>query len=374
MPKAQDKRKQKVKAPRTKTEATLTSIEKSLIVPPKNKRKRGDGPLPTPAANKLKRHATLYPSKEELVARILAFVKKHGAIRQGTPNWYKLMKTTIGGSELGALLNENKYKTRSQLLKEKGEASVSHNQEVAVACLWGKLFEAIIRMYIEAIYNTRVYGHDICIANGQFRYSPDGLGVVSRPRGGVFDIVLFEFKCPYLRVPDGRVPPQYELQIQAGLAATEEIEPAYGLYVDAVFRKCSIDQLNDTPDHDREYHSKGRPLYVKPVAWGKMNVYSRDPGEVIDYGAADKAVFDEMLRDVDRGVLVTSLVYLTFTDDRSDILNAQGRINGMYFTGCIPFKMMKVCSRRVDPVPDFGVRIMAEVNKFFEDLKKDQLL
>ena len=178
-------------------------------------------------------------SRDELINRILAFVDKHGGIRQGTTEWHGLIRTTIGGSEMGVLLGVNKYKKRDQLLEEKRETGVSHDREVPVPCLWGKLFEPIIRTYAEVIYDTQIYGHDICIANGKLRYSPDGLGVVRRINGrDIFDVVLFEFKCPYIRNPDGKVPKHYEPQVLSGLAATAEIEPTYGLYVDAVFRKC----------------------------------------------------------------------------------------------------------------------------------------
>ena len=168
---------------------TLSSIEKSLVIPQKNKRKRDDDlpkdaeePLPNTLSKpryKKKRCVNPPPSSDELVKRILAFILLHSTCHQGTPKWFDLMKTTIGGSEMGALFGVNKYKKRSQLVKEKrnpGEPFIP-----LVPCLWGKLFEPVVRKYAEVVHNTKIYGHDICIANGQLRYSPDGLGVVSRP-------------------------------------------------------------------------------------------------------------------------------------------------------------------------------------------------
>jgi hypothetical protein len=325
------------------------------------------------AARKPRRPVTKpRPSRDELVERIRAFVEKHGAIRQGTSTWYDLMRTTVGGSEMSVLLDLNKYKKRDQLLEEKRETGVSRDQEAPVPCLWGKLFEPIIRTYIEVVYDTRIYGHDICIKNGRLRYSPDGLGVVCRINGrDIFDVVLFEFKCPYIRIPDGKVPKHYEPQVWSGLAATEEIEPAYGFYVDAVFRKCRQDQLNRTSDYDRQYHSRGRPSYGRPVAWGLMNVYSKndDVGKgIIDYGVANREEFDQMLKDVDKGVMNTFLVHLTFADGRTDILGPQGHVDGMRLTGVIPFKLMRVCHKRVRPIPNFGERAVREVEKFFDDV------
>lgn len=364
---------------REKNTRTLSSIERSLIIPQNhnNKRKRDVSPTPDDGTliqqDKRKRIIEPYPSKEELVANVLAFVEKHGAIRQGTPRWYDLMGTTIGGSEMSVLFGMNKYMKRNELLEKKRNPSNSFNQPVA--CLWGKLFEKVIRTFAEVEFRTQIYGHDICINDGRLRYSPDGIGVVLRRKNShIFDIVLFEFKCPYIRIPNGIVPKQYEPQLWSGLAALEEIRPAYAMYIDAVFRKCSQDQLNATPDYDRQYHSKGCPLYGKPVAYGVMNVYSKgdDTGEkLVDYGAADGIVFNKMLEGVDNGVLFTSLVYLKYTNDRADILGPQGRIDGMYYSGIIPFKIMRVIGKKVkSPFPNFGERIAAEVDKFFEDVNK----
>jgi YqaJ-like viral recombinase domain len=339
------------------------------------KRKRDPSLSTTLTVSKRNRRAEPYPSKEEQTLKVLAFEAKHGAIRQGTSIWYESMKESVGGSEASSVLDKNQYTTRDELIKKKRNPSDEFVQHVP--CMWGNLFEPVIRRYAEVEFDTQIYCYDICILDGRLRYSPDGIGVVSRRKGGnIFDIVLFEFKCPYIRMPKGIVPEQYEVQIWTGLAATGEIETAYAMYVDAVFRKCSQDQLDETPDYDRQYHLKGCPSYGKPSAYGVMNVYSKRAddagGKPVDYGAAVRDVFDGMLKDVDNGVLFTSLVYIKFTDDRADILGPQGHIDGMYHSGIIPFKIMRVIFKKVKPIPNFGEHIAAEVNKFFEDVNKQK--
>ena len=156
-------------------------------------------------------------SKDDLIALIISFVEKY-SIRQHTHEWYKLMEKTIGGSELATVLGitPKKYGTRSQLV-EKKRVNGNANQEVSIFCAWGNLFEPIIRSYTEVVLDTQIYGHDICIEKGRFRFSPDGLGVVRRRKGyDVFDIVLFEFKCPFFRNPDGKVPDWYMPQVFQG--------------------------------------------------------------------------------------------------------------------------------------------------------------
>ena len=347
--------------------STLSTIEQRLTIPNKRKRSKSsssdEGTLIIPS--KRNRNASLPPSKEELVSRILAFVEKHSAIRQNTPEWYNLFSTTVGGSEISVLYDMNKYMKRNELLEKKRNPSNLFVQPVA--CLWGKLFESIIRLYIKVIFDTQIYGHDICIIDGQFRYSPDGLGVYKDR------IVLFEFKCPYIRRPNGDVPKQYIPQLWAGLVATGEIA-SYGIYVDAVFRKCSSNQLGNKPGYDKRYHSRDFSKYKDPVAWGLMNVYAKDghDGEkCIDFGNADDIVFDKMLKDVDDGVLMTSLVFLAFSNGKPDVLVVQNAPDSMHLMGYIPFKIMQVCCKKVEPIPNFKPRRKARIDDFFTDVNKN---
>jgi hypothetical protein len=148
------------------------------------------------------------------------------------------------------------------------------------------------------------------------------------------------------------------------------------MFVDAAIRRCSVDQLDETSDYDREYHNIGCPLYGKPVAYGMMNVYSKgkNTGEkLVDYGTASREVFDGMLKDADQGNSFTSLVYIKHTDGREDILCPQGYVDGMCLSGTIPFKIMRVKFRKVKPFLNFGERAAVAVEKFFIDVNKENV-
>lgn len=312
------------------------------------------------------------PSRDELVKNIMRFVEKHGTVRQHTRQWHALLLETVGGSELGALFGLNKKKTRKELIEEKRH---TREWETPIPCIWGTLFEPVIRAYVEFEQETVVYGHDICIQNGRFRLSPDGLCVIQRPRGNdLFDIALIEIKCPYIRWPKDKVPPYYEPQVLAGLAVTEELKPAYGLYVDVVIRKCGKDQFDDTPDYDRRYHSKGYPSYCQPKAWGMFCIRSSRcddiPTKPVDYGAADREVFDGMLRDLDKGVVNASLVYLTFADEEARSLSHQQHspVDGMHIIGYLPFKIVHVFSKKIKPIQGYGAYVIESVNNFFNEV------
>src|SRR5256885_1808701 len=101
----------------------------------------------------------------------------------------------------------------------------------------GKLFEKVLRVYVEIDTDTQICGDDICTVNGQFRYSPDGLGVVSLTTKGVTSRNCFiGIQVPFSRKPDGSIPKHYLPKMCAGLMATKEITDR-GMYVDAVFRR-----------------------------------------------------------------------------------------------------------------------------------------
>jgi hypothetical protein len=314
-------------------------------------------------------------NKAQLVNKVLNFAKNHVTIKQRTPKWRELMKATIGGSEIGTLFGyswrgQPRLDMRKLIEKKRANADI---YVPTVPCIWGNLFEDVIRAYTEIVFETEIYGSDICIINGKFRYSPDGLGVVIRVKEGI-QIVLYEFKCPYSRIPDGTIPKHYKAQVWAGLAATEEIT-RYGIFAEAIFRKCRLTQLGDTPYFDKRYHSKDKQVYKKPLAWGVFNIYSSEVNhgkEYVDYGNAHKDVFDKMLADVQKGTLVASLQYLEFSDSSLDTITyEQGGYDAMHIVGYIPFKLMWVYFKRVDPIPGFKTRVINKIDEFFKVVNKE---
>ena len=98
-------------------------------------------------------------------------------------------------------------------------------------------------------------------------------------------------------------------------------------------------------------------------------MYSRDSDidKEIDYGSASRGIFDKMLRDVDKGILEVSLEYLRFKNGGPDISNAHHHHeDAVHLAGSLPFKIMKVCQ-----FPGFKGHMMMEVNKFFDDVHKE---
>ena len=113
-----------------------------------------------------------------------------------------------------------------------------------------------------------------------------------------------------------------------------------------------------------------------PIAWGLINVYKKKSGSItnektVDYGKADRETFDQMLRSVDEGELTTSLLCLEFASDRRpDIVVSQDSLNDIRLKGIIPFKIIHVCHRKVEPLPNFRACMMPLIEKFFIDVNK----
>ena len=333
---------------------------------PQLKRKRNEHHSPPhPKPVKLARTAKTQKTDDDLQS----YVGKHSVILQGTKEWLMGMLTSIGGSQIAAAVGMNRYMTREQLIEK---IKAGNPFEPSLACEWGKLFEPVIRAYIAFAYSTRIHGHDICILDGNLRFSPDGICILPNKNGGR-DVTLLEFKCPYTRRPDGTIPKHYQPQLWLGLAMTAEIEPTYALFIDAVFRRCREDQLGDTPDYDTCYHARDQGIYGKPIAWGVLNVYSKDTaasGAIKDYGAAGRKIFNGMLMKISKGEMAASLLYLHVNGKEEAILNPQGHVEGMQHVGIIPFKLMEVYTRKENPVDGFLERARGVVNKIFIEVNK----
>ena len=120
-------------------------------------------------------------------------------------------------------------------------------------------------------------------------------------------VALWEMKCPHGRLPTGDVPTNYVPQLWSGLMVCDQA--AIGLFCDAGFRKCTLEDLGlaiergairgdaSAPDgnYDRKYSSR-KPAATKPQAWG---VVALIPNKATKAGAAAaKAALREGVFDV----------------------------------------------------------------------------
>ncbi|MCK9607538.1 MAG: YqaJ viral recombinase family protein [Methylomonas sp.] len=180
--------------------------------------------------------ASFAPSEDARLAKIKETAS--ALPKQNTEAWYKLTKTTIGGSELPAILfTPGCYSSMEDIIAAKmGLRENTGN----IATQWGKLFEPILRNYLSKKYDCQIECSDICIIHREegTRLSPDG---IFRNKAG--DLVYFEQKNPFKRIPDGKIPAIYMPQLAMGFRHIPDAKEA--LFADSVFRRCTIGQLQN---------------------------------------------------------------------------------------------------------------------------------
>ena len=66
-------------------------------------------------------------------------------------------------------------------------------------------------------------------------------------------IILFEFKCPFSRIPDDKIPIHYEYQVKAGLDTIPIAD--MGIYAEAVFRISTPSKLHDN-SYNTTFHKE----------------------------------------------------------------------------------------------------------------------
>lgn len=181
---------------------------------------------------------------------------------------------------------------------------------------WGHLFEDVINDFMDLHLDctTSTFGSIPGLRNEDGAtiqtYSPDGIAVAKVDRiQRVLDMymgadrmrnhpmyadyrawlakkqaageddatILYEFKCPTVRIPDGNVPDSYTLQPLVGATTVSIIEAC--LFVDTSFRKCTIDDFGFwNNNYDHAFHSKdGDQLNNTPLACGFVGIYRIGP-------------------------------------------------------------------------------------------------
>jgi hypothetical protein len=340
----------------------------------------------------------------DLEALVDAFVQRHAGMKQRDPQWVEATGTTVGGSELAKLMGMDPYGSfydvvRAKVALRTGQAAAGGPR---AACWWGIVLEDVISAYTALDLGAPVKGDDICIRTvAGHRNSPDGyivarlcqdgdgrrLWTTADPPGEAHapQVLLLEFKCPLSRRPTAGVPRQYRPQLWSGLAVSPVAHK--GLFVDAVFRRCRLADLGDTPAYDTAYHSKGAG-WDGPVAWGLLVVYApagaapappsggeRDAAglgagepcarDLVDLGAADADLFEQTLGLLAEGPYRAQALPPCFADGRGHDLRTDGSVaaelgrlcraapEGYRPFGVFPWKLFEVVYALVERRPGF---------------------
>lgn len=301
------------------------------------------------------------------------FCSLYHNIKQRDKNWYTAMGSTIGGSEIAAIMGLNPYSSFNSVVYSKVEIlrTGTCKKFGGDACWWGIIFEDIIGEYISIDIGNVLKGDNICIQEFPgHRNSPDGYIVanfymdddkqvlwttdMANDKSTFQEILLLEFKCPLSRKPTGIIPVYYETQLLSGLMVSPLAH--CGMFVDALFRKSDLfdfEMGKITNSFDLTYHKNDKTIYNNPLAWGMIAVYApemdapknirikescdiaytawemhskyfREPltykrggnNEIIDFGDIDNRVFSSVLCLIDNGGFQIKRLTPQFSDGR----------------------------------------------------------
>lgn len=212
--------------------------------------------------------------------------RETNGIKQQTAEWHTARAYTIGGSSMATIQGINPYASIYDLISERIGMSKFRGD---IKPQWGNLFEDVIKRFVEYSTKTTILGEDLYVLGPPgTSYSPDGLAVINHaniianeemadfsdefvktPLRKGSEIVLLEFKCPYNRIPAGYVPKYYIPQVKMGLDLLNL--PTIGLFVEAVIRRCTWDQLGYNPEYDKTLVNKSSGKY--PLAYGIIGFY-----------------------------------------------------------------------------------------------------
>ena len=276
---------------------------------------------------------------------------------QGSAEWLKARSTYIGGSEVGAVTGNNKYmKLKDLVLSKAGIKPFKQNHFM----LWGTMFEQILRRTVEKIYNIGILETGSIRGNYGNAYSPDGLAY--HPKED--KLILYEFKCPFSREPDGEVPPHYKDQVLLGLDTIDICDE--GRYIEATIRRCSLEDIGFNTLYDKQLHNDFE--YKTPIAYGFIGFFAIDEYTFSprDMGACEKNVFIQIMYRAIAGDIdyfqFDPIVNPKVSQEQSKITFFD-QLNKFYkfchtrdlaVVGILPYKIFPFNVHRIQRVPDFA--------------------
>lgn len=230
---------------------------------------------------------------------------KHTA-EQGTIEWLNSRIFRIGGSEISTVLGKNPYSNEKKLIRQ----HVGLDNFTGYPATWfGNLFEPILIDYVNNYFNCNIIETGSINTDKNLGYSPDGIAIINKENldnilkeehyhhiknTTIFDnfddnnfIILFEFKCPYKRLPDKTEIPEYYLpQPLLGMEIIDICE--VGIFIEALYRFCSMDDIKYNNIYNNEYHNDKNILTTNPICYGCMVItytaeYESEDDEDMDF-------------------------------------------------------------------------------------------
>ena len=101
------------------------------------------------------------------------------------------------------------------------------------------------------------------------------------------------------------IPKYYIPQLWSGLSVSSIA--SMGLFIDSIFRKCSLKMLGYNPEYDTVYHNKDQTIEIgNPICWGLIGMYSiNNPPSFIDMGNISYSNFNFIMGNINNHTIKT---------------------------------------------------------------------
>ena len=234
--------------------------------------------------------------KISIINKVIEFTANDPA--QGSKEW--VSERQIGGSDAAAVLGKGYFgKGMFEIVRDKIFPGGGFSGNIATR--FGRVMEEVSRLIIEKIFNTVVWEFKSLPNQLKYTsYSPDGIAVAE-----IFHkimMLLLEFKTPFSRIPDGKIPKEYLPQIKSGMCAVPMVDGS--LFISTMLRFCSLDDFKYNFDYNTVLHKgdistcKSRPVTHKSkldqiIAMG-LSIIIQTPKQKAAYDA-DKKTIDPLL-------------------------------------------------------------------------------
>ena len=340
--------------------------------------------------------------KTDEILRYLDYFKDQP--KQNSKEWQETRRLSIGGSEIAIIQGISPFKKLRNMM----EAKINNNYwDGNIYTWWGKVFEPIVKSWCELVFHTKIYGTNDYLRNipnkDGFAYSPDGIGVVQIPieieynnsilRRYVEDkIVLFEFKSPFGKMVKENVPEDhYVSQVKMGLDMIDIAE--MGLLVEAVFRRCSWNDLDFTTNYDHEFQTKSYNETVS--AFGIIYICVHDISDInlnnlkaiykenylnidetVDYGTCDRLVLEEILRLITKGHILPVYSHITISNQEMSLRKLEkiyeDLTSSAHVIGVLPWKLVDIVYHPIEKTIGYLDQYKEKISEILKVIKDGQ--
>ncbi len=340
---------------------------------------------------------------EYLITLFCSHVGKNGYV-QGTPEWVAIKKSKFyfGGTAMGYFTGAP-FKNLFDLVAEKSEASTNTSDLHIMA--FGSLFEELIKRVSEHDCGIKVHGENIYImatslnkvkppglVEQPIAYSPDGIALIDTavqggPNVGIIPCLL-EYKCPWSRYINGKVPEEYVAQQQMGMDVISRfseinLDLTWSLYLEAAFRVCRLSELAFNAQYDPTFNVfKNKPpipFTNIPVAIGIIGFVTTNSDFELrgDFGKLSHDDLKRVICSYSKGEIqpiYSDPIWHGETEGYKNVLQSQLSSILANCVGFLPYKLFRRdyhWFQRKDNFLDFYLPRMMEVAEIIQEVRKE---